>query len=55
MNKNPISASSIRPKTLINFILMKYIFLIAAFNALLFVVLILQKKKALHDKVLIFC
>ncbi|MDD2285431.1 MAG: AraC family transcriptional regulator [Paludibacter sp.] len=33
---------------------MKYIFLIAAFNALFFVVLILQKKKALHDKVLIF-
>ncbi|WP_291856905.1 AraC family transcriptional regulator [Marinilabilia sp.] len=33
---------------------MKYIFLIAAFNALFFAVLILQKKKALHDKVLIF-
>jgi hypothetical protein len=33
---------------------MKYIFLIAAFNALFFAVLILQKKKALHDKILIY-
>ena len=33
---------------------MKYIFIIAAFNALFFAILILQKKKALHDKVLIF-
>ncbi|MCE4566204.1 helix-turn-helix transcriptional regulator [Maribellus sp. CM-23] len=32
---------------------MKYIFLIAAFNALFFAVLTLQKKKALHDKILI--
>lgn len=32
---------------------MKYIFLIAAFHALFFAILILQKKKALHDKVLI--
>ena len=32
---------------------MKYFFLIAAFNALFFVLLILQKKKALHDKILI--
>lgn len=32
---------------------MKYIFLIAAFNALFFAVMILQKKKALHDKILI--
>lgn len=32
---------------------MKYIFLIAAFNALFFAVLVLQKKKALHDKILI--
>jgi AraC-like DNA-binding protein len=32
---------------------MKYIFLIAAFNALFFSFLILQKKKALHDKILI--
>ncbi len=32
---------------------MKYIFLIAAFNALFFAALILQKKKALHDKILI--
>lgn len=32
---------------------MKYIFLIAAFNALFFAFLIIQKKKALHDKVLI--
>lgn len=32
---------------------MKYIFLIAAFNALFFALLIFQKKKALHDKVLI--
>lgn len=33
---------------------MKYIFLIGAFNALFFAILILQKKKALHDKVLIY-
>lgn len=33
---------------------MTYIFLIAAFNALFFTVLILQKDKALHDKILIF-
>src|SRR5680860_785492 len=33
---------------------MKYIFLIAAFNALFFAVLVLQKKKALHDKILIY-
>lgn len=32
---------------------MKYFFLIAVFNALFFAILILQKKKALHDKVLI--
>ncbi|MEA4936990.1 MAG: helix-turn-helix domain-containing protein [Paludibacter sp.] len=32
---------------------MKYIFLIAAFNALFFAFMIMQKKKALHDKVLI--
>ena len=32
---------------------MKYIFLIAAFNALFFAFLTLQKKKALHDKILI--
>jgi AraC-like DNA-binding protein len=32
---------------------MKYIFLIAAFNALFFAFLILQKKKAIHDKILI--
>ena len=32
---------------------MKYIFLIASFNALFFSFLILQKKKALHDKILI--
>lgn len=32
---------------------MKYFFLIAAFNALFFALLILQKKKALHDKILI--
>jgi len=32
----------------------KYIFLIAAFNALFFAILILQKKKALHDKILIY-
>lgn len=32
---------------------MKYIFLIAAFNALFFAILILQKKKAIHDKILI--
>ncbi len=33
---------------------MKYIFLIAAFNALFFAILVLQKKKALHDKILIY-
>jgi len=33
---------------------MKYIFLIAAFNALFFAVLVLQKKKALHDKILFY-
>ncbi|MEN6455251.1 MAG: AraC family transcriptional regulator [Prolixibacteraceae bacterium] len=33
---------------------MKYIFLIAAFNALFFAFLISQKRKALHDKILIF-
>lgn len=33
---------------------MKYFLLIAAFNALFFAILILQKKKALHDKILIF-
>lgn len=32
---------------------MNYIFLIAAFNAIFFAVLIVQKKKALHDKILI--
>src|SRR5690554_2892056 len=32
---------------------MRYIFLIAAFNAFFFTVLLLQKKKALHDKILI--
>lgn len=32
---------------------MKYIFLIAAFNALFFAFLTMQKKKALHDKILI--
>jgi AraC-like DNA-binding protein len=32
---------------------MKYIFLIAAFNALFFSLLIIQKKKALHDVILI--
>jgi len=32
----------------------KYIFLIAVFNALFFAILILQKKKALHDKILIY-
>lgn len=32
---------------------MKYIFLIASFNALFFSFLILQKKKAIHDKILI--
>ena len=32
---------------------MKYFFLIAAFNALFFAFLILQKKKAIHDKILI--
>ncbi|MBW6491734.1 MAG: AraC family transcriptional regulator [Lentimicrobium sp.] len=33
---------------------MKYIFFIAVFNALFFAILILQKKKALHDKILIY-
>lgn len=33
---------------------MNYIFLIGAFNALFFAVLVLQKRKALHDKLLIF-
>src|SRR5690554_3566119 len=33
---------------------MKYFLLIAAFNALFFAILILQKKKALHDKILTF-
>ncbi len=33
---------------------MKYIFLIAAFNALFFASLIIQKKKALHDRILIY-
>jgi len=33
---------------------MKYIFLIATFNALFFVILLLQKNKALHDKILIY-
>jgi len=33
---------------------MTYVFLIAAFNALFFAFLIGQKKKALHDKILIF-
>jgi len=33
---------------------MKYIFLIAAFNALFFAALVLQKKKSLHDKILIY-
>ncbi|MDT8394451.1 MAG: hypothetical protein RQ761_11440, partial [Bacteroidales bacterium] len=33
---------------------MKYIFFIAAFNALFFAILVLQKKKALHDKILIY-
>ncbi len=33
---------------------MKYIFLIAAFNAFFFAILVLQKKKALHDKILIY-
>ena len=33
---------------------MKYFFLIAAFNALFFAILILQKKKVLHDKILIY-
>lgn len=33
---------------------MKYFFLIAAFNALFFAVLVLQKKKVLHDKILIY-
>ena len=32
---------------------MKYIYIIAAFNALFFAILILQKRKALHDKILI--
>lgn len=33
---------------------MKYIFLIAAFNALFFAILILQKNKVLYDKILIY-
>lgn len=33
---------------------MKYVFLIAAFNALFFVLLLLQKRKALHDRILIY-
>jgi len=33
---------------------MKYFFLIAAFNAIFFMFLILQKKKSLHDRILIF-
>lgn len=33
---------------------MKYFFLIAAFNALFFAILILQKKKVLHDRILIY-
>ncbi|KAF5027983.1 Helix-turn-helix domain protein [anaerobic digester metagenome] len=33
---------------------MKYFFFIAAFNALFFAILILQKKKVLHDKILIY-
>lgn len=33
---------------------MKYFYLIAAFNALFFTILILQKRKAFHDKILIF-
>ena len=33
---------------------MKYFFLIAAFNALFFAILILQKTKVLHDKILIY-
>lgn len=33
---------------------MNYLFLIASFNALFFAVLVLQKKKALHDKILIY-
>jgi AraC-like DNA-binding protein len=33
---------------------MKYLFFIAAFNALFFAILILQKKKVLHDKILIY-
>lgn len=32
---------------------MKYLFIIAAFNALFFSVLVMQKRKALHDKILI--
>ncbi len=31
---------------------MKYIFIIAAFNALFFAILILQKKRAIHDKIM---
>ncbi|KOH45955.1 helix-turn-helix domain-containing protein [Sunxiuqinia dokdonensis] len=33
---------------------MNYLFFIASFNALFFAVLVLQKKKALHDKILIY-
>ena len=34
---------------------MKYIFIVAAFNALFFAVLLLQKKpKALHDRILFY-
>lgn len=33
---------------------MRYIFFIAAFNALFFVILLLQKKKAIHDRILIY-
>lgn len=33
---------------------MTYIFLIATFNALFFAVMLVQKKKALHDKILIY-
>ena len=32
---------------------MKYIYIVGAFNALFFAILILQKRKALHDKILI--
>lgn len=33
---------------------MRYIFFLAAFNALFFAILILQKKKAMHDRILIY-